>query len=126
MKKTIKYLLLILFLFPIFISCSIDTSRYKENSKISFSLGYYEDEYTGEIFDGELDFYIGHRYNVLERTGIFDYKLQKYIYDNISIGVRIDDNEEYVERIEIPSEDFFKSEYYIKSSMVDKNNENFN
>ena len=134
MKKILKFLLVILFILPT-IGCygegdlsggiifSLSKNNYEEETKISFTLGHYEDTYTGKIFDGKLDFYVGHMYNAIERKWLFDKKTKKYIYDNISIGVRIDDSEEYIEKIEIPAEEFFQSEYYIETFFVSKEDE---
>ena len=134
MKKILKFLLVILFILPT-IGCygegdlsggiifSLSKNNYEEETKIFYTIGYYEEENTGEIQDGKLDFYVGHIYNAIERKWLFDKKTKKYIYDNISIGVRIDDSEEYIEKIEIPADEFFQSEYYIKTFFVSKEDE---
>jgi hypothetical protein len=85
MKKILKFLLVILFILPT-IGCygegdlyggiifSLSKNNYEEETKISFTLGHYEDTYTGKIFDGKLDFYVGHMYNAIERKWLFDKK----------------------------------------------------
>ena len=82
MKKILKFLLVILFILPT-IGCYGEGDL---SGGIIFSLSKnnYEEENTGEIQDGKLDFYVGHMYNAIERKWLFDKKTKKYIYDNIS------------------------------------------
>lgn len=134
MKKILKFLLVVLLLFPLngcyriaYLNLGSST---RNQVKVSHKVSFWGNEETGEISEGKVDFYIGHRYNALERLGLFDYISKRYIYDNITIGLRIDDNEEYSQKVEIPAEEFFESDYYVqtffeKDKMSNALNKNF-